>query len=516
MSDYKRKYLKYKAKLEKLQSGGLAAPIGSGMGNMMGNPLMAMSLLGNNDFWNDAGLNNLMHAQLISQILPGLVKSPNMFNSGDIGSQLILLNGLVGGGVRYELPESAFKQLILGLEVHPLINGKHADEHIHEHKGRLMQHKHVHEHKKTKHGEIGLVNDHAHGNDEIHELTMITPNGYGFLMHVLGNNFSGGGKNRKEVDFLSAMFMMNLLNPRNSQGNLLSNDLLQNMVLLNAFNTGFKGGGNGTQDFFNFDKMFSGFNGLPLMLALLGNQNSELVNVAAAMGVGNLWKNPQGSVETPEVETFFSSLMQLKMFDLLNVSNPNMLHLMMLGDNMNPFSNGQFNVMLNPLMKLGLIKSLTGSKGVLPFKFNTNLNDSLEPLMLMNMMNMRGGDKSLNNLNNLFETMELAEIAKNNKSTGVSPFVAKLLKMGKQHFNMFLVDNTITQMGNLRKNDDGLVQSVKELFTPGVMLAQTNIMNEQEYFNSALMSHMFGYQPFHRLVDDNLAGRFQLAKMLFG
>ena len=59
MSDYKRKYLKYKTKLEKLQNGGLAAvaPIGAAIGDMMGNPLMAMSVLGNNDFWNDAGLN---------------------------------------------------------------------------------------------------------------------------------------------------------------------------------------------------------------------------------------------------------------------------------------------------------------------------------------------------------------------------------------------------------------------------------------------------------------------------
>lgn len=514
MSDYKRKYLKYKAKLEKLQNGGLSAgPIGAAMGNMMGNPLMAMSVLGNNDFWNDAGLNKLMHAQLISQMLPDLVKSPNMFNAGELGNQLILLNGLIGNGVKYELPESAFKQLMLGLEVHPLINGKHADEHIHEHKGVLMQHKHLHEHKKNKYGEIGLANDHTHSPNQVQELTMITPNGYGFLMHVLGENFSGGGKNRKEVDFLSAMYMMNLINPRNSKGKVLSNDLLENMLLLNAFNNGFKGGGNGLQDLFNFDKMFSGFNGLPLMLALLGNQNSELVNLAAVMGVGNLWKNPQGNVETPELETFLSSLMQLKMFDLLNVSNPNMMHLMLMSDNMNPFKNGEFNVMLEPLMKVGLVKSLTGN--VLPFKFNTNLMDSLEPLMLMNMMNMRGGDKTLNNLNNLFETMELAEIAKNNKSK-FSPYVAKLLKMGKQHFNMFLIDNTLNQMGKLRKDDDGLIQSVKELFTPGVMLAQTNIMNEQEYFNTALMSHMFGYEPYHRLIDDNLAGRFKLAEMMFG
>ena len=169
------KYLKYKAKLQKLQSGGsaragvraaagfgaaAAAGVGAGFGAAAArvdpastgnriNPLMVMSLLGNSEKWNTVGLNNLAHAQLISEILPDLVKSPNMFNTNDLSSQLILLNGLFDKGVKYELPDTLFQQLMLGLKVYPIINGEHAHEHIHEDKGVLMQHKHVHEHKPT-------------------------------------------------------------------------------------------------------------------------------------------------------------------------------------------------------------------------------------------------------------------------------------------------------------------------------------------------------------------------------
>ena len=533
------KYLKYKAKLQKLQSGGGSlnptvqglrdellnpnkqqaqqqsqqqAAAGAGAAAPFQNPLLVMSLLGNGETWNAAGLNNLPHAVVIAQMLQDLVKSPNMFNTNDLSSQLILLNGLFDKGVKYELPDTLFQQLMLGLKVYPIINGEHAHEHIHEDKGVLMQHKHVHEHKRTKNGEFGIAHKHEHDKNQIHELSMISPNGYGFLMHVLGENFSGSGKNRKEVDFLSAMHMMNLINPRNSKGTILSNDILENMLLINSFNHGFRGGGKR----FTFDRMFSGFNGIPLMLYLLGNQNSELVNIAAIMGVGNLWKNPEGNVETAELETFFSYLMQLKMFDLLNVSNPNMMNLMLMSDNMNPFKNSEFNVMLEPLMKLGLVKSLTGSNNLLPFKFNTNLLDSVKPLILMNMI---GGDKTLNELNelnDLIETMELAEIAKKSKKSQFSPYVAKLLKMGKQHFNMFLVDRTLDKMETLRVNDDGLIQSLKEYFTPGVMLAQTNILNEQEYFIASLMMQMFGYEPFNRQFDDNIAWRMKLGEMSFG
>lgn len=81
---------------------------------------------------------------------------------------------------------------------------------------------------------------------------------------------------------------------------------------------------------------------------------------------------------------------------------------------------------------------------------------------------------------------------------------------------MFLVDRTLDKMETLRVNDDGLIQSLKEYFTPGVMLAQTNILNEQEYFIASLMMQMFGYEPFNRQFDDNIAWRMKLGEMSFG